>query len=144
MALDLAAQRDAIKTRLATISGLSVADVAVDSVTPPAAIIVPDDSAGQVDYHQSFGKGLTTIPWRILILLGRDTPGPSQDLLDSYLGSGTGQTRSVFDALNSDPTLGGVAEHLLVKGFDNYGRIEWGGILYIGAVVHIDVRQKRP
>lgn len=143
MALDLAAQRDGIKTRLATITGLIVHDVGVDTITPPAAVVLPDPERG-IDYHQSHGKGLTTIPWQIVLLVARDLPAASQDLLDSYLGSGTGQTRSVFDALNGDVTLGGVAEHLIVEGFDSYGRVEWGGVVYLGATVRLKVRQKRP
>lgn len=143
MALDIAAQRDGIKTRLATISGLIVHDTGVDSITPPAAVILPDADF-PVDFHQSFGSGLTQVPWQIVLLVGRDTVQASQDLLDSYLGSGTGQTKSIFDALNADQTLGGVAEHLKVSGWDSYGRAEWGGVTYLSAVVHLVVRQKRP
>ena len=142
MALDLAVQRDGIKTALSTIPGLIVTDVGVDSITVPAAVILPDDTPP--DFHQSMGEGLTAVYWQIVLMVGRDTLQASQDLLDSYLGSGTGQTNSVFDALMADQTLGGVLEHLKVDGFDSYGRMEWGGVLYVGAVVHLVVRQKRP
>lgn len=143
MALDLAAIRAGLATRLATITGLTVADAGIDNIpAPPAAIVLPGNDTG-VDYHQSFGSGLCQVPYRVVILVGRDTIVASQDLLDSYLSAGTGQTVSVLDAIYSDETLGGTVEHVKVDGFDTYGRLEWGGVDWLGAVVNLTVRQKR-
>lgn len=143
MALDLVAIRGGIVGALDTIDGLNVAGFATDSPPPPPAAIVMPGSDNGVDYHLSFGRGLCKIPYRVVLLAARDNPAGSQDLLDGYLSAGTGQTSSVLDALYADKTLGGTVDDLVVDGFDNYGRIEWGGVLWLGAVVNLTVQTKR-
>jgi hypothetical protein len=101
----------AIATKLATISGLRTYTYQPEQVTPPVAY----PELTQVVYHRTMGKGtaLTQMEWLIHVIVGRYTDRTAHDLLDQYL-SATG-AKSVRAAIESDDTLGGVAQAIILS-----------------------------
>lgn len=110
MALDLVAVMDAIGVRLATITGLRVADYAADSVNPPQAIVSLPTT---VEYDVVAGRGAdrTVIP--IMVLVGRVSDRTARDLMARYLsGTGAYSVKTAVEAAGSD--LGGAAQSVRV------------------------------
>ena len=100
----------ALKTALATITGLRTASIQPDQLNPPIAFPV----LNSVSYHQSMGttSALTLMEYTIFVIVGRYTDRTAHATLDSFL-SPTGAL-SVRTALEADQTLGGVVSTLIV------------------------------
>ena len=100
--------RDALKTRLQTISGLRVYEVIPEPVTPPCAIV------GQLDFTFDIdnARGLDQANVDIYVIVQRFSERAGQDKLDGYL-AGTGAT-SIKTAIEGDRTLGGACQTLRV------------------------------
>lgn len=132
MALDIGAIRTGYVTRLATVTGLRVYRTVAGDLAPPAAVIAPADDF--LDYHMAHAKGLVKLSWRILVATSKTLEPAGQDLLDDYLSAGTGQTRSIIDAIEADRTLSGTVDDTLVSVARSYGPIQWNETLtYFGA-----------
>jgi len=119
--------RHGIGTNLATISGLRVSDLLPDQPNPPVAIISLDN----VSYDKAFHRGLHNYTFSVLVLVGRVSERTGQTLLDSY-SSPTG-TASIKLAIESDRTLGGKANDVLVEGMRAYSTISIGDVKYLAA-----------
>lgn len=138
MALDIGAQRTGLSTRLATVTGLRVYRTVPGDVNPPAAMCVPAETF--IDYHRAMAKGLTETNWRVLVATSRTVEAAGQDLLDDYLSAGTGQTRSLIDALEADKTLAGTVDDLHVSIGRSYGQMQWNETTsYYGAELLVAV-----
>jgi len=105
--------RDALKTRLQTISGLRVYEVIPEPVTPPCAIV------GQLDFTFDIdnARGLDQANVDIYVIVQRFSERAGQDKLDSYL-AGSGAT-SIKAAIEGDRTLGGTVSTLRVIGAES-------------------------
>lgn len=130
-AIDIAAVRDGIKTRLATISGLEPFDTWPDDFVPPAAVVVP----GTIDYRSTLDNGFDAT-FTINVFASNGEPGSGQDTLDGYLGSGSG---SVYNAIKGDTTLGGNVQDARVISAGNYGRVEVNGQMYLAVEFTVGV-----
>lgn len=91
------------------------------------------------------GDGLPISPTEFTIsgylaVARADTMANVQDNLDAWLGSirAAGQV-SVQQAIEMDPTLGGLVEWCETMVVDGYGPIEWAGAMYFGARFHWNV-----
>ncbi len=138
MALDIGAIRSGLATRLATVSGLKVYRVAAGELSPPAAVVLPsgDDF---LDYHRAMAKGLTRTSWRIVVATSKTLEASGQDLLDDYLSAGTGQSKSLIDAIEGDKTLGGAVDDTHVSVARAYGPVQWNETLaYFGAELRVE------
>lgn len=128
MSFSVAAIRDGVKDRLATISGLRVYDIipAADLVVP-AAVVQP----AVIRYQEAMAGGLVELHIRITVLTSNATR-TGQDQLDGYLSAGTGQTTSIANVFNTGRTLGGiVADVALLPDFEiDYGVTEVNGFTY--------------
>lgn len=100
---------DGIKTALATVSGLRTHAYQPEQLNPPFAY----PELTQVTYHRSMGLGDVEMQWTINVVVGRYTDRTANDLLDQYL-SPTG-AKSIRAALESDKTLGGVVQTLILS-----------------------------
>ena len=100
---------DGIKTALATVSGLRTHSFQPEQLNPPFAY----PELTQVTYHRSMGLGDVEMQWTINVVVGRYTDRTANDLLDQYL-SPTG-AKSIRAALESDKTLGGVVQTLILS-----------------------------
>jgi hypothetical protein len=87
--------------RLATITGLDVADYVPDNVNAPAGFVLLTDG-----HEASFGGGDIELAFDVVILTPRVSDRVNQRLLHDF-ASFSGD-RSVFVAINTDPTLGGL------------------------------------
>ena len=105
--------RDALKTRLQTISGLRVYEIIPESITPPCAVV------GQLDFTFDIdnARGLDQANVDIYVIVQRFSERAGQDKLDGYL-AGTGAT-SIKAAIEGDRTLGGTCQTLRVIGAES-------------------------
>ena len=107
--------REGVATRLKTIPGLQASARILTNPTLPTAYVLP----GDIDYHQTMGDGHSD--WNLLIELQVGTVSDigAQDKLDAFLSESGNQ--SVKAALEAAPTLGGLADDLIVQGVRDYG-----------------------
>jgi hypothetical protein len=111
----------ALATRLDTISGLTVYDYQPDTIlaTPMAF-----PSLNTIEYHRAMGGGLQTYSFTVTIIVGRMDDKTAQTALHNY-ASWDGAT-SVRATLESDKTLGGVVETLVVQSSANVNSMSNG------------------
>jgi hypothetical protein len=80
----------------------------------PALEIYPTE----VNYDQTFGRGLDQLLWTVRIIAAATLDVPAQDQLDEYLSpSGS---RSVKTLLETDRSLGGVVQNIHVTEISQY------------------------
>lgn len=126
--------RDGIKTRLATVSGIYCHDTIPDDVYPPAAIV---GMPSTLRYDFAFRSAVTKISFPIRLVVGRYTESESQDKLDD-LCSADGAS-SIRNAIDTDPTLGGVAQSSRLVEARDFGVYTVAGVEYIGCEIEIEV-----
>ncbi len=113
--------REALATRLGTISGLRTAAEIPDQPNPPVAIV----SLRNVDYTQSMAKGLTIYNFIVTVIVARVAERTAQQRLDGYIS--TSGSTSIKEAIEGDKTLGGNAYDVLVQNLSNIGVIQLSG-----------------
>lgn len=139
--MDVAAVRDGLKVRLATVDGLRAYDTIPDSIAVPAAVVVPDEPF--IDYLVAMQGGSVQLNFRVTLLTSRSSSRSGQDLLDDLLSAGTGETRSVFDAIRADKTLGGVVADTIPFEAGDYGMTDIEGQQYMKADIRVRVHAGR-
>ena len=115
--MTIAAMRTALATSLKTISGLRAAEEIPDQVAPPIAIV----SLNSIDYHGAMRGGLTTYRFTVRVIVGRASERNAQRYLDLY-AEPTGAS-SVVSAIESNRTLSGACQDLIVESMPNIGSI---------------------
>jgi len=118
--------RAGLATRLATISGLRVSAEQPDNPNPPLAVIIPDGTR----YDDTFGRGMDTTTFRIILIVSRVAEKQAQKNLDAYCAT-TG-AKSIKTAIEGDKTLGGSVFDCRVTEMRNYGQIPVGDVTYLG------------
>ena len=98
-----------LATNLATITGLRTSAYQPEQLNTPLAF----PTLNTVTFHKAMGGGDVTMDWTITLLVGRYTDRTAFATLDGYL-SYSGAT-SVRAAIESDRTLGGVCQTLVVS-----------------------------
>lgn len=151
--------RDELRTRLQIISGLNAYDVWPNSITSPAAIVMPASPAEAnvgnrtvpamraseligaspaVEYERTVAGPATNYRFDIHLLVAEGTDGAAaQNTLDAYV-SDTGVS-SVPAAILGDTTLNGAADDLRVVRCRFYGTRSVGSTAYYGAVLEVEV-----
>jgi hypothetical protein len=125
--------RTALATQLATIRSLRTAATVPDNPAPPVAVVVPVN----VEYDTSFGRGMDTYTFSVLLIVGRMSERSAQTTLDAYINP-TGAT-SIKAAINADPTLGGACQSARVTNMVNYGSLIVGDTEYLSADFQITI-----
>ena len=98
-----------LATNLATITGLRTSAYQPEQLNPPIAYPV----LTTVNYHRAFQGGDVIMDWIIHVIVGRYTDRTAHAAMDGYLSySGSSSIRA---ALESDLTLGGVCQTLVVS-----------------------------
>ena len=114
-----------VKNRLATITGLRVFDFQPDNINPPSAFPQLDS----IEYHGAFGGGDVRFNITVMTIVGRVSDRTAQTSLDTYLSySGASSIRAV---LEGEPTLGGVAQTLVVSRSANIRTLSIGEAEYL-------------
>ena len=127
--------RDGLKTRLATISGVTVYDTVPDFLDPPAIIIAPFNT---LNFDTTMARGADTYEIPVILYIQRVDAASAQDSLDAFLASSGGS--SVKAAIEGDLTLGGAAMSARVVSATDYGEYEVSqGTSYLGGTFNIEV-----
>jgi hypothetical protein len=114
-----------LAANLATVSGLRAYAYQPDNVNTPFAWPLLDS----IQYNGAMGGGLITHQFTISVVVGRSAERTAQNLLDGYL-SYKGAT-SIRQALESDRTLGGVVQDLIVESANNISTLEANDATYL-------------
>lgn len=116
--------KQALATSLATISGLRTFARQPDQINAPMAF----PTLQTIDYHQAMGNGLVTHTYAVTIIVGRASERASETLLDTFLSYDQGGVRY---AIESDPSLGGVARTSIVESATQISSIEGNDTVYL-------------
>ncbi len=119
--------RAGIAANLATISGLRAAAEIPDQPNPPVAVVQLAD----VDYDQTFNRGMTLYNFDVTVLVGRASERSAQRALDAYCSS-TG-TSSIKLAIESNRTLSGIAYDTRVSQLRSVGSTTVQDTTYLAA-----------
>ena len=114
-----------LAANLATVSGLRAYAYQPDNVNTPFAWPLLDS----IQYNGAMGGGLITHRFTISVVVGRSAERTAQTLLDGYL-SYKGAT-SIRQAIESDRTLGGVVQDLIVESANNISTLEANDTTYL-------------
>ena len=125
--------RAGIATNLATIAGLRTSAWIPDQINPPIAVVKPDT----ISYDTAFGRGLDTMEFSVLCIVGRVDERSAQATLDAYCA--TSGTASIKAAIESDPTLGSAVSDLRVTEMRNYTSLPVGDVTYLAAEFAVQV-----
>ena len=98
-----------LAANLATISGLRTFTYQPEQLNPPVAFPVIDS----IEYHGAMGGGDVQMRFNVFVIVGRYLDRTAHATLDAFLSySGASSVRA---ALESDRTLSGVAQTLIVE-----------------------------
>lgn len=124
---------DALEAAVATISDLEVYDYVPDDVAVPCAFVWPAAS----NFDMTIGRGGDRQFYTIRILVSRTSDREGQTKLFTYMNpSGSA---SVKAAIESDKTLGGVADTLWVRSRTGVQIQEVAGIPYFSCDFTVEV-----
>lgn len=116
MAGKLSEIREGLRANLSTIRGCTVSAYQLSAPPLPCLHVFPDATDGAT-FHLAMGNGI--VRWALAVQgIVAGTDQGSQERLDAWLEP-SGQ-ESVFAALESDKTLGGIAFDLAVTGNSGY------------------------
>ena len=119
--------REGLAVNLRTITGLRAVATVPDNPTPPIAIIYPQN----IEYDESFQRGLQTYTFRVVVIVGRADERSAQNRLDAFVAS-TG-ANSIKLAIEKDKTLGGKVFDTRVTAMTNYGSLDISEVTYLSA-----------
>jgi len=114
-----------LAANLATVSGLRAYAYQPDNVNTPFAWPLLES----IQYNGAMGGGLITHQFTVSVVVGRSAERTAQTLLDGYL-SYKGAT-SIRQAIESDRTLGGVVQDLIVESANNISTLEANDTTYL-------------
>ena len=117
--------KSGLAANLATVSGLRAYAYQPDNVNTPFAWPLLDS----IQYNGAMGGGLITHKFTVSVVVGRSAERTAQTLLDGYL-SYSGAT-SIRQAIESDRTLGGVVQDLIVESANNISTLEANDATYL-------------
>jgi hypothetical protein len=125
---------EALKTRLATITGLRAFSYQPEQLqTPPFAY--PELS--QVDYHRAFGGGDVVMQFEIRVVVGRWTDRTANDLLDDFLSYDG--TRSIRACLEGNRTLSGLVQDLVLTSGASISSVSEAGAEFLEVQFNLTV-----
>ena len=130
----LSSIRSGIATNLGNISTLTVFGFVPDSIEPPTAVVGVVDN---IEYDTSMSRGADTYSIPVFLYVSRVDAQDAQDTLDGFLASSG--SSSVKTQIESDVTLGGVANSARVVEADNYGVYTINNIDYLGCEFTVEV-----
>lgn len=130
--IDVRAAREALKTTIDTITGLSAHSRFPGIVNPPAAVVYRRETR----YDPTFDVG-ADISLGVRLYMSISNPTGAQDNLDAYLAP-TG-ARSLKAAIEGNPTLSGTVDWLKVSTAEAEGVVEFNGVNYISADLIVEV-----
>lgn len=128
--MNLATIRDDLKTRLATVTGLTAYDTVPAKPEVPAAVIQP--ASGRV--HSTGERGSCDLEFKVMALVQCADWPSAQDALDVFVSVGV--SGSLIDALE---TAAGGPEQVAVTTWDGYGTTIIGENLFGTVTLNVTV-----
>lgn len=125
--------RSGIAVNLATITGLRTSAYVPDDPKPPIAVVLPQG----ILFDTSFARGLDTMTFTVLVIVGRVSDRNAQNTLDSYCDPLS--ATSIKKAIESDRTLAGKIDDLRVTEMRNYTSITVSDNTYLSAEFVVSV-----
>jgi len=129
--MNLVDVRAGITNALQNIENLRIYEWIPSQVSPPAAVV----SLGTGQYDADLDNGMI-VNYGVLVMLTRADDQKGQARLDEFLGQGT---NSIFNVIDTDPTLTDSCDSCRVTSWDNPGTFTIGGIEYLGVEVNLEV-----
>ena len=123
----------ALSLALATVPGLRVADHLPEQINPPMAVI----QLQAVTYHRAVQGGLAEWSFLVALVSGRMGDRSAQLLIDGWISYDGNQ--SVRAAIESDPTLSGVCQTLIVTDMVNVRPLQLGDAAYLSCEFNVTV-----
>jgi hypothetical protein len=127
--------RSGLKTRLETVSGLTVYDYVPDFIDPPTALIAPFNT---LNFDSTMQRGSDTYEIPVIVYVSKVDAETGQDSIDSYLAASG--SNSIKAAIEGDTTLGGAAMSVRVVSATEYGEYEvTQGTSFLGVTFNVEV-----
>jgi hypothetical protein len=129
--MNLQSVRAGITTALQNVNNLRIYEWIPSTIQPPAAVV----SLGTGQYDADNLEGML-VNYGVLVMLTRADDQLGQQRLDDFLGQGND---SIYNAIDTNPTLGGSCDSCRVTSWNNPGTFTIGGIEYLGVEVNLEV-----
>ena len=109
--VDLTAIRIALANAVNVVSGVRAyptqpGPIATSSSTETMVVVMPDEDT-YVNYWEAFKGGAAEVRLRLVIICQMADFAAAQRRVDALMSAGTGTTRSLLDAVQTDRTLSG-------------------------------------
>lgn len=130
----IASIRAGLAAAIATVPGIQAEAYVRDIANVPVAMVGGPDP---IEYDKTYGRGHDDMTFPIILFSSRVSDVDSQTTIDAYLDPFGAS--SLKQAIEADPTLGGVVEDLRVESTREYGPQEVNGVTYLGAVLIVSV-----
>jgi len=125
--------REAMGTALAAVPNLRVRPLIPALVTPPMAVVQPQ----QIEYDLNAARGLNRYTFTVTVFVVKADDRSAQLRVDPFV-SVSGPS-SVKAALESDRTLGGKVDTLRVTNVSNYSSSDANDVLYLAVDFEVEV-----
>ena len=117
MAVDISAIRVALATAVDSVTGVRAyprdpGQTVTSSEANTAVVVVPGDDP-MVHYNDAFRGGLSELHMRLEVRCQLADFTAAQKRVEELLSAGTGTSRSLHDAVRTDPTLAGAVSDCL-------------------------------
>jgi hypothetical protein len=122
-----------LAANLSRVPGLRVADHLPEAVTPPMAVI----QVQSVTYHRAMGGGMSEWQFVISLVSGRMGDRAAQITLDGWMSYDGAQ--SARAAIESDPSLGGACQTLIVADMVSIRPLSIGDAAYLTCEFNVNV-----
>lgn len=134
---DITLIRNSLASQIGVQTGLRTMAQARDQISPPVAVVVPNDP--MVTFGDTM-DGALGVNLQVVLMLSDAAPSEkTQRALDAYLGIGAGETESIAAALMTDPTLGGVVQWCIPVSISSYSRVVWNDVVFFGARMNVQI-----
>jgi hypothetical protein len=118
--------REALASNISSVANLRTAAIVPELVNPPIAVV----NLNSIEYHNDFRNGVI-YNFTVQVIVARVDERNAQKRLDSFASpSGEGSVKS---AIESNRTLGGLVDDLIVTGMPNIGSITANDQQYLAA-----------
>lgn len=152
MTINLQTIREGVEARLqaaflANSDSVTVYPWATASDVYPQITVLPGSPA--VQYHTTYGQGLAQVNLVVEVRTTAADPISAQIALSKFTNAGTGEPRSIIDALEATlggntPTLNGVVENVMVVDCAVNGGEQLGsGVYEFAATFNVQILARR-
>ena len=126
---------EAIAERLKDVDGVRPFPFQLDSI--PAGqgdVVMVAPAPTLIDYQQAMSRGLAFVDLSLVVFIQMTEPRAAFGRLNELASSGTGEARSIIDALmESDRTFGGVCADIVLQDLSNVRAEQGDGARYLTA-----------